>query len=96
MVEIGAPAARRWYRTPLPACLALFAVALVHNEAWHPDTVAFGQLFVWMAVQPYNPYAQTDATAARATAGAIFTNKRGSNGLGMMYSGPKARSCVPP
>jgi hypothetical protein len=63
---LGAPAARRWYRTPLPACLALFAVALVHNEAWHPDTVAFGQLFVWMAGQPYNPYAQTDATAARA------------------------------
>ena len=62
---LGAPLPRRQYRTLLPACLALFAIALVHNESWHPDTVAFGQLFVWAAGRPYNPYAQTDATAAR-------------------------------
>ena len=29
---LGAPAARRFFRTLLPACLALFAIALVHNE----------------------------------------------------------------
>ena len=62
---LDAPAARRFYRTLLPACLALFAIALVHNESWHPDTVAFGQLFVGAAGRPFNPYAQTDATAAR-------------------------------
>ncbi len=60
---LAAPAARRWCRTLMPVSLALFAVALVHNESWHPDTVAFGQLFVWAAGAPYNPYAQMDATA---------------------------------
>ncbi len=62
---LGARASRRWFRTLLPACLALFAIALVHNESWHPDTVAFGQVFVSAAGRPYNPYAQTDATAAQ-------------------------------
>jgi hypothetical protein len=33
--------------------------------------------------------------AARATAGAIFTMSRGSNGRGMMYSRPKLTCCCP-
>jgi hypothetical protein len=63
---LGAPAALQWRRTLLPACLALFAIALVHNESWHPDTVASGQLYVWGVGQPYNVYAQEDATRDRA------------------------------
>ncbi len=34
------------------------------------------------------------SAAAWATAGAIFIIRRGSNGLGIRYSGPKA-SCSP-
>lgn len=64
---LAAPAVSWWQRNLLPACLALFAVALVHHESWHPDTVAFGQLYVWAAGQPYNVYAQEDATADRET-----------------------------
>jgi hypothetical protein len=46
----GAAAVPRWQRRMLvPACLALFAVALVRHESWHPDSVAFGQLYVWAA-----------------------------------------------
>jgi hypothetical protein len=33
--------------------------------------------------------ATPESAAARATAGAIFIIRRGSNGLGMRYSGPK-------
>jgi hypothetical protein len=62
---LGLPAAPRWQRNLLPACLALFAVALVRHESWHPDTVGFGQLYFWAAGQPYNIYMQKDATADR-------------------------------
>jgi hypothetical protein len=40
--------------------------------------------------------ATPESIAAFATAGAIFTMSRGSKGLGMRYSGPNARSSVPP
>ena len=51
---LGTPAPRWCHRTLLPACLALFAVALVHHETWHPDAVAYGQLYVGTVGQPAN------------------------------------------
>ena len=37
--------------------------------------------------------APPDSIAARATAAGTISIRRGSNGLGMMYSGPKRSSC---
>ena len=58
----------RSHRSLLGACLVLFAVALVHHEIWHPDTVVNGQIYVRAAGRPYTVFPSSpDATADRRT-----------------------------
>jgi hypothetical protein len=56
----------------LPACLALFAIGLLHHETWHPDTIVSGQLYAWAAGRPYTIFPEEeDATADRGKLRAV-------------------------
>ena len=63
---LAAPAARRWYRSLLPACLALFGIALVHNEFLASGHRRLRPTLCLGGRATVQPVRQTDATAAAA------------------------------
>jgi hypothetical protein len=73
-------------------CLAAVKIGFMIRPDWYTNSLSFwtyaGKSLIGSVATPLS-------IAAWATAGAIFTMRRGSNGRGMRYSGPKLTCCEP-